>query len=159
MRLFFFATLLFALTSCNEIKNGNSASFDFSNLVGDWKTRDQSPATWERWTFDNENLNGVSLEVVGSDLKILETSRIEHMSETPVYSPRVVNQNGGKEVHVVCVNQNPSRIEFVNEQHDFPQVIFYEFINDDSLQATKSAFPLNVLSEKMTFAYSRLKEE
>lgn len=99
-----------------------------------------------------------SFSADGSVMAIQETIRIENLKGTPVYSPRVANQNDGQEVHFTCLNQYSSRIEFVNEQHDFPQFILYEFIHEDSLQATISSFPLNDKGKKITFSYSRVKE-
>jgi hypothetical protein len=145
------------LGSCKDQQSSKQTTFDFSKLVGDWKTIGENPSTLERWTLDGEIMNGASFSVDGSDMEIQETIRIENLKGAPVYSPRVVNQNDGHEVHFTCVNQNSNRIEFVNEQHDFPQVILYEFIHEDSLQATISSFPLNAKSKKFTFSYSRVK--
>ena len=143
--------------SCNDNRQAISSKFEFNNLIGDWRTTGEEPYTIERWAYDANTLYGTSFNVTGSDMKIQETIRIEHLDGTPVYSPKVVNQNEGQEVRFTCLNQNPNRIEFVNQQHDFPQVILYEFINPDSLQATISSFPLNDKSKKMTFFYSRIR--
>ena len=150
---------VFALASCNDPQNGKQTKFDFSKLVGDWKTSGENPSTLERWSLNGDAMNGASFSVDGSVMEIQETIRIDGLETTPVYSPKVANQNDGHEIHFTCVNQNPNRIEFINEQHDFPQVILYEFINDDSLQATISTYPLNDTSKKMTFSYSRVKDE
>ncbi len=147
------------IESCSNQQTGNTSKFNFSKLVGDWKTIGENPSTLERWSLSADVMNGASFSVDGSVMEIQETIRIDGLETTPVYSPKVANQNDGHEIHFTCVNQNPNRIEFVNEQHDFPQVILYEFINDDSLQATISAYPLNDTSKKMTFSYSRVKDE
>ncbi|MFM9984014.1 MAG: DUF6265 family protein [Flavobacteriales bacterium] len=156
-RLFFLWAWVIVASSCNDSQNSVSGKFEFKKLIGDWRTMGEDPYTLERWTYSDNTLSGTSFSVAGSDMNILETIRLDHLDGTPVYSPKVVNQNGGKEVLFVCINQNPNRIEFVNQQHDFPQVILYEFINPDSLQATISSFPLNDKSKKITFGYSRVK--
>jgi Domain of unknown function (DUF6265) len=157
-RLLFLGIAAFVGASCNNSNQSYvNGKFDFNNLTGDWRTTGEDPYTLERWTYAGNTLNGTSFSVTGSDMKIQETIRLEHLDGTPEYSPKVVNQNEGHEVRFTCLNQNPNRIEFVNQQHDFPQVILYEFINPDSLQATISSFPLNDKSKKMTFYYSRIK--
>ncbi len=146
---------LFLIVGCADNAKNRVEAFNFDLLVGDWKMNSDGVEIVERWAWGEEKLIGTSFEMDGIEMKESETITIENLKGTPVYSPTVMSQNDGKAIPFTSSFQNSHRIEFTNQLHDFPQVICYDFITNDSMDVTISAFPLDENSEKLVFHFRR----
>ncbi len=156
MKKYISYSLFFALlSSCDSGAKSKSQTFNFMQLIGEWKTETDDNVILESWTQNGDLLSGISFELMGEERTVTEIISLENLTGTPIYSPQVLNQNENKSIPFTCSFQNNYRIDFTNKLHDFPQVIRYEFITPDSMDVTIGLFPLEQNGEKMMFHFHR----
>lgn len=105
-------------------------------LVGTWKNNTPKGSIYETWrrTGGNE-LSGMSYILKGQDTVVFENIRLAQEKDVLFYIPIVKDQNNGAPVRFAATTVSENRMVFENPQHDFPQVISYTKISDDSLVA------------------------
>ena len=122
-------------------------------LIGTWENRAPKGSVFETWTQKNSfELVGRSYTIAGKDTITLETVRITMDGKQLLYIPTVNNQNDKKPIPFSMKSLSKNEMIFENLNHDFPNIIAYQRINNDSLiayingkdnrEATKRIFPM-----------------
>lgn len=126
-------------------------------LVGTWENKTTRGSVYETWqnAADGE-LHGKSYAVKGGDTLVFETVRLAKEKDVLYYIPTVPNQNQGKAVRFKATSIKEDRLTFENPEHDFPQVITYTRISEDSLVAEISGTRQGQV-RKQTFPMRRIK--
>ena len=102
-------------------------------MVGTWKINTPQGVIVEVWQAkDDSTLHGRSLFVKASGDSITqETIELAYRNGDWYYSPRVMNQNGGKAVPFKIVFIRGTEFISENPAHDFPQRIAYRRIKQN----------------------------
>lgn len=119
-------------------------------LHGTWKT--ENKLQFEHWDLLNETtLKGISYELRGGNIYIIEYLDLQHQNQDLVYTATVVRQNQGKEVAFI---RNPKAVDysFENLSHDFPKKIIYQRLGDSEIMVTVTD------GMKKTFSYKMFKQ-
>lgn len=105
-------------------------------LIGTWENQTQKGSIYERWTKVNaQKLMAESFKIENGDTLVLETVSLIQEADSLFFIPTVENQNEGKVIRFSLKEMTDSKMVFTNPEHDFPQVISYTQINQDSLVA------------------------
>ena len=105
-------------------------------LTGTWENKSQRGSTYETWTkLTAYELSGKSYMVKGADTVIFETIRLVEERDSLFYIPVVKDQNKGLPVRFALKSATDDALVFENPEHDFPQLISYTRIKNDSLVA------------------------
>lgn len=81
---------------------------------------------FETWKSNGKELAGAGYRIKNEkDTVLIETMRITHEGKKLVLYARVTNQNDGKEIRFE--ESDKFKYKFVNESHDFPKSIYYQF--------------------------------
>ncbi|NCD68827.1 DUF6265 family protein [Mucilaginibacter agri] len=105
-------------------------------LVGTWENKTTKGSVFETWTkVSDDELRSKSYMLKGKDTVMFETVRLTEEHDQLFYIPTVPNQNGGLPVRFKLKSLSDSQMIFENPEHDFPQVITYTKVNQDSLVA------------------------
>ncbi|MCD9855489.1 DUF6265 family protein [Epilithonimonas sp. JDS] len=146
---------LLMLCSCT-IKNTYSIK-NAEWLVGTWEHKTSKGSIYETWKKINRNeLSGYSYMIKNKDTIIFETIRLVNEHGKIFYIPAVNDQNSGAPVRFSEKKISGPALTFENKMHDFPQVISYIRIGNDSLKAEISGLR-NGKDEHRYFPMSRLK--
>lgn len=90
-------------------------TWDYENIKG-----------FEVWKMNGKELSGQAFRIKENrDTLLIETMRLAYEDKKLVMYVRVENQNGGKEIRFE--ESSKLRNKFVNESHDFPKSIYYQF--------------------------------
>lgn len=109
---------------------------NFDIFVGKWERDIKKGMTHEFWEKVDANIfKGKSLNIVGGDSTVLETVCIKKIDLETYYIVSVVGQNKEKPVQFKLVKSENNTFVFENLQHDFPQIIIYEFVSNEKLKA------------------------
>ena len=123
-----------AITACKTLEKNtlNNPSW----LIGLWENKTSKGSIYEEWVPANEyELLGRSFAVHGKDTAVFEKIRLVNEAEGMFYIPAVSNQNEGKPVRFGLTSITDKKLIFENPDHDFPQVISYTLITQDSIEA------------------------
>jgi hypothetical protein len=144
--------LLYAFTTKQD-EDINKAEW----LIGTWENKTSKGSIYETWskTSDNE-LSGKSYIVKEKDTIVFENIRLVEEQNRLFYIPTVKNQNGGLPVRFAAKTISETELVFENPQHDFPQIISYTRLSNDSLVAEISGVR-NGQERKQTFQMKRMK--
>jgi hypothetical protein len=131
--------LLMCCSSPRDAKN-EPLMIDQANwLVGVWNFESNGKQAYEMWKQVNDSIYaGKSYSLVDGDTISSEYMKLVQQSDEIYYIPTVVGQNTGRHVTFKLTLIHPGKLVFENPAHDFPQVIVYEKISDDSLVAQVS---------------------
>jgi len=141
-----------AISSCTE----NQKNFQVADLEGLWS--DSKTGSHEEWIMVGDNhLKGKGFEVKGTDTIVFEILEIKKINGTLTYLADVEQAMGQGIVDFPLVSQSANGLVFINKEHDFPQVLSYEKISDDSLKVTVGTFPLLEDKDAMVLNYVRIK--
>lgn len=103
-------------------------------IVGTWQRETSRGMMFENWKIINDNFwEGKSFRLAANDTIILEKLSLVIIDDNIFYVP-VVSHNPGP-VYFRMIEQSNDKIVFANPEHDFPQIIIYRKISDDSLHA------------------------
>ncbi len=151
---------ILALVSCNPGTAGNNKeafpkSFKEIKkaawLIGQWKSISSDGIAIEYWNHLNDSaMAGTSYFLKGKDTVSKETILLVQKGEKLIYIPTVSNQNEGEPILFSCVFSTDKELVFENKAHDFPQLISYKQIREDSAVAEISG-PINGKSKAITF--------
>ena len=93
-------------------------------FLGTWEY--QGMPGFEVWKSNGKDLLGHSYRVKdGKDTVLIETMRVTLEGKMLVLYVTVLNQNNGKEIRFD--ESDKLKYKFVNERHDFPKSIYYNF--------------------------------
>ena len=110
----------------------------FSWLTGKWSMKEKNSIIVEQWSFFNGSLKCMSYEVKGIDTTLIENASISCIGGKSVftYYPEKADKEGKKEpVHFVLVSEDHNTFVFENQQHDFPQRVVYQKLNETECHA------------------------
>lgn len=109
-------------------------------LVGDWQKQSEKGILTEAWRkLDDSTLVGRSYLISEADTLLLESIRLEQRKGKLYYIPTVSDQNRGQPVVFAQTSLTDSVVVFENPKHDFPQIITYSLLVNDSLSAEIAA--------------------
>lgn len=105
-------------------------------LIGTWENKTAKGTLYESWTkAADKQLSGKSYMLKDKDTIAFETVKLAEEQGRLYYIPTVKNQNGGLPVRFKLKTLSDKQMVFENPEHDFPQVITYTQITEDSLVA------------------------
>jgi hypothetical protein len=140
-------TILFAvavLSACN-----NHSASDQSNskeykelkkmewLLGNWEFEIDNGLFAEQWEVLNDSTyTGYGYMIIGEDTVSKELISIEEVKSGELwYGVTVSDQNEGENVRFKLVSSENNQFVFENKDHDYPQVIRYIYIDNESFTA------------------------
>lgn len=131
---------------------------NFDIFVGKWERDIKKGMTHEFWEkVDYNTFKGRSLNIVGVDSTVLETVLIKKIDMETYYIVTVAGQNKEKPVQFKLVKTENNTFVFENLQHDFPQIIIYEFVSNEKLKAQIKG-KINEKWKTVDFNYHKIKE-
>lgn len=108
-------------------------------LLGTWENKTDRGSVFESWTKLNEKeFFGKSYILQENDTVLLEEVQLIEDQENLFYIPTVKNQNDGMPIQFGLTSMTDTSMVFEHPSHDFPQVISYVRITQDSLEASIS---------------------
>lgn len=117
-------------------------------LTGIWENANEYGAMREVWEVVNDStLKGTvtattyappAQDSLTDMVDTLESVTLEERNGSIFYIPAVRDQNKGLPVKFRMTSSSDSELKFENPDHDFPQIIHYRKINEDSIFATVS---------------------
>lgn len=106
-------------------------------LIGTWENRTARGSVYETWKrIDANELFGFSYSLNGKDTVIFEEIELIQDQDSLFYIPTVKNQNDGLPIQFAMTSMTDTSMVFQHPYHDFPQVITYRRIHQDSLVAS-----------------------
>lgn len=152
IRIGAFFLLSLGLLSCDD----NLKRMDMNALVGQWY--DASTGAHEEWTtVGPDHLKGRGFEVKGGDTVVYEILELKKVNGTITYLADVEAAMGQGIVDFPLVSHTSHGMTFINQKHDYPQVLSYEKVSDDSLKVIVGKYPLLEDKEAMVIHYVRRK--
>jgi hypothetical protein len=135
--------LLSGLFSCHN-KNKKAEIVNITNacpemdklswLTGKWQNLSDEGNAVEIWERTKDSAyNAISYLIKAKDTITSETILLEQKSKDIYYIPTVKGQNNAMAVKFVLTSSPPAQLVFENSKHDFPQMITYTRIGEDSL--------------------------
>ena len=105
-------------------------------LLGTWENKTAKGSTFENWIkTTNSRFSGKSYALNGGDTMVFEQLELIEKDDNLFYIPTVKNQNNAQPVAFALKSATDKMVVFENATHDFPQLISYTKINNDSLVA------------------------
>ena len=151
-KILFVSTLMFF--SCSSKENLLTKT---EWLIGTWESKTSQGNLFETWTKTNEySLSAKSYYLNNADTVLFETVELKESGDHLFYIVSAPKEKNEKPVAFKSVEVTDEIIIFENKQHDFPQVISYKKVANDSLNAEISGkIDGTIQSEK--FPMKRLK--
>jgi len=125
-------------------------------LIGTWENKTAEGSLYETWTkVNNTELYGKSYFLRDKDTMLFETVQLIEKEQRLYYVVSVVDQNNELPVSFASTTITNNKLVFENLEHDFPQVISYTKVNNDSLFAEISGTK-NGKQRKQSFPMKRM---
>jgi hypothetical protein len=124
------------LGGCGFFSNENSekSNFDLSKLTGRWEFMNNNTHQIEEWTSLSEHeLRGKGFILENGDTTFIEILSIRENDGVLTYYAQVSDIESAEIVPFRLSEQTGQRIEFVNENQDFPKKIGYELRSEDRI--------------------------
>lgn len=155
-RIFFsMVAALLTLCTCTVKNPSNIKKIEW--LVGTWEHKTSKGSIYETWRkADGNELVGKSYVIKNKDTILFESIRLVHEQRKLFYIPAVKDQNEGTPIRFEGKRISETHLVFENKMHDFPQVISYKKIGEDSLKAEISGLR-NGKEERRYFPMRRIK--
>jgi len=105
-------------------------------LIGSWGNTTPEGILTEKWKKENDSVyHGESYFVIGKDTVFSESIQLEESKGKLVYNVTVPGQNNGQATPFELTSSTDTQMVFENTNHDYPNKITYNKINNDSLAA------------------------
>lgn len=105
-------------------------------LKGSWKMTTNKGTLYEHWQAVNDSvLHNKSFRVNGRDTIPQETVELKLFNGSITYNSVVANQNRQQAVTFTLVSTKNGEFVFENKAHDFPQLISYHLVDNETLIA------------------------
>lgn len=156
--LLIFHLFILICSSCtnSSAATGTSEEFDLEQLAGRWEFQDNRTKI-EEWTLLSKyELTGRGFVLSGEDTSFIEFLNIRKDDGVLKYLARVSGEDSGEVVPFTLSFQNETRIEFVNENLDFPKKIGYEVIGPDKIESYIEG-PRDGQTVRIVFDYEKKK--
>jgi hypothetical protein len=103
---------------------------------GTWAMKTKKGFICERWQkISDTELRDQGFKVIGNDTTLVEEVQLILKEGQIYYIPTVKNQNEGKPVPFKLIEVKGNQFTFSCPEHDYPQIIGYDFISADSVHA------------------------
>jgi hypothetical protein len=123
----------------NTTVNSNDRFYELEKaswLVGNWQNISSEGNATEIWERKNDSaFSAKSLFIVGNDTVSSETITLEQHGKELSYNPTVKGQNNNQPIKFILTSSTENLLVFENPEHDFPQLITYTLLSQDSLVA------------------------
>lgn len=106
-----------------------------NGLLGLWETTTPDGVFYESWENFENILKGKGYFLINADTMVFEKIEIGYRNDTLFYNAIVTDQNGDAAIFFYLTENLENSFTFSNPSHDFPQVIKYEIITPDSVNA------------------------
>ncbi len=132
--------LALVVASCQSKKEHKSYAVEKASwLIGHWADTSAQGILQETWTKANDSvLHGEAYFFKGKDTLFREQVSLKEVDGILQYIVTVPDQNDGSAVAFALTSQTDSLLVFENPKHDYPRVIRYRRITQDSIVATIS---------------------
>jgi hypothetical protein len=123
-------------------------------LEGEWE---EAPGIGyrETWQRTGRKMIGAGFMHAGDSFSQVEELGITITDSTLIYHAIVFNQNAGEQINFYLKHFSDSTLVFENPQHDFPNSIAYQFINDSLLTIIVESFSDSTAGFEFTLKKSR----
>ena len=147
--------VLLTLCTCTVKNPSNIKKTEW--LIGTWEHKTSKGSIYETWRKAAGNeLVGKSYVIKNKDTILFENIRLVYEQGELVYIPAVKDQNEGTPIRFEGKKISETHLMFENKTHDFPQVISYKKISEDSLKAEISGLR-NGKEEQRYFPMRRIR--
>lgn len=127
-------------------------------LLGSWGHTSKEGTLAENWVKANDSVyKGESFFIIGKDTVFAEYVDLAETNGKLIYSASAKGQNNEKPVPFTMTSGDDKTTVFENPEHDFPNKITYNRVNNDSLVATISGMQKGKPATE-TFAMKRHKQ-
>ncbi|MFT3979394.1 MAG: DUF6265 family protein [Ferruginibacter sp.] len=124
-------------------------------LNGSWESTRKKGTLIEQWSIVNDStLQGYSYLLSATDSIPQETVSLVLREGKIFYIPTTARQNDEKPVSFQLVKTESGKYFFENRQHDFPQLITYHVVDNETLHAAISG-PMNGEDREIPFYFKR----
>ena len=105
-------------------------------LLGTWENKTPRGSIFETWEKNGQDaFIGKTYTINGKDTLYFESVELRQLQDSLYYIPTVKDQNEGLPVTFSLNSMTDTSMVFMNPEHDFPQIIRYHLIHQDSLDA------------------------
>lgn len=124
---------------------------------GTWAMKTSKQTIIEEWDYVKPGLMHGTSSVITPDGDTIptETIKLNVVKGIVFYTPTVKAQNDNQPVPFKLTNESENYWRFENASHDFPQVIEYRKINEETLKAVISGTDASGKEKKMEFNYTK----
>lgn len=152
----FLSLVLLILMSCgNTMTLVNKKPIEVEWIAGVWKQKDKE--IYEKWIkISDKEFKGVSYNMDMGYATITENMRIFSKSPDEWYFEAIIKENNNVPVLFKWIPDPVITLKFVNEKHDYPQIVQYKKEAFDVMSASISDM---AGKKQMIFDYSRFKTE
>ena len=153
MRILLLSVIYFLFfTSCYR-PSPKQAFEDLKSLEGKWQTIEGAQFN-EVWTLSNDSLlSGMGYSLNATDTAFKEILEI-YRSGNQVFYGALVDHNSGF-VYFELAEAKKALWKFVNPDHDYPNIINYQLVNDSILLATTTNIRGN---KEIEFRFKRVRK-
>lgn len=130
--LYFFIILV--VFSCSAGKGGfGGKGLDLKAFSGTWQQRDK--LKYEKWALVSPTESiGVAYDMSSGNTMIEENIRLFKADDNWVYEVRMASSQAPP-VKFTMIPDKTTKLRFVNEKNDYPQVIKYFMLTDTTMKA------------------------
>jgi hypothetical protein len=126
-------------------------------LAGRWECEGKKGNIYEEWkTVDEQKMEGRSFRVYKKDTTFNETMQIVIEGQDLFYIATVKDQNNGEAVRFKMSDGNSMHMTFENKEHDFPQLIKYQWKQNNHFNAEVSGL-IKGKKKSQIYIYNKLK--
>jgi len=156
-RIPFFLLFILIFSSVASFGQSDPCVKKFSWLTGKWSMKENGTTIVEQWSFFNGSLKCMGYEVKGIDTTLIENASISCIGGKNVftfYPDKKSKDRKMEPVHFVLISEENNTFIFENKDHDFPQRVVYQKINDRQCHAWIEGMENGKLN-KIDFNYSK----
>ncbi len=129
---------IFLVVFFNSIGSTFSQNRSPLDLVGKWRNIKSNPETGELWTLkDSTEIIGFGYKMKKDSMHLTESLMLKKMNGYWLYIAQVGKQ---QPISFTLDTTSRSSLLFVNKEHDFPQYIFYEFVDNDHVRVDLGSY-------------------
>ncbi len=125
-------------------------------LVGRWESEGKKGNIYEEWKLiDETKMEGRGYRVYKYDTIFTETMELLMEGADVYFVATVKDQNGGTPVRFKMTDGNNKHMDFENKEHDFPQIIKYQWKQNNHFIAEVSGLIKNKMKTQI-FSYKKV---
>ncbi len=151
------------LISCNnsekkELATVQKKSFSSNWIIGKWLAKDSSASLTETWSMLNDStLESNVWKYSGTDSVLSEILQISFDASGTYFKPIMIDNNRDINVVFNLNSADTNELVFENFSNNFPQIISYKKIHQDSIVATIRNADTSSNKMKVSWGYKRVK--